>query len=350
MSDVILSIVIPIFEKKELVSEMISSILENDFQDWELLAVDDGSLDDTLAFLQHYADEDSRIKLITRNRLPKGAPTCRNIGLEHARGNYIIFFDSDDYITPTCLKQRVKAMEARPDLDFLVFPSGQMRNKSFDSQTPERAFGYRIFDDDLSAFIRKTLPFIVCNNIYRTKALREKGIMWDTNLQSLQDSDFNIRCILADLRYDYAAALPDYGYRIENNDGSISKNITSEKHFNSHIYALNKIYDIVQRRFGHRYDHDLYRGVLYIYNMIFSKTFDAQRALAMADVVRKHSRLYGHIITFQVALTRLFTHLLPQSKARTLPMALYLVWLRSEQRCIQKKRLKYISTRASVNS
>ena len=59
-----LSIIMPVFNHKEMVATMIDSILANDYQDWELLAVDDGSTQDTLDLLKHY-EEDSRIHTIT---------------------------------------------------------------------------------------------------------------------------------------------------------------------------------------------------------------------------------------------------------------------------------------------
>ena len=79
----VLSIVMPCFNHSELISEMIDSIIANDYNDWELLAIDDGSETNHLAVLNNYEARDARIHVIKRDRLPKGAPTCRNIGLYH---------------------------------------------------------------------------------------------------------------------------------------------------------------------------------------------------------------------------------------------------------------------------
>ena len=110
-----LSIVMPVFNHPEELRTMLDSILQNTFQDWELWAVDDGSQQETLSVLDGYAGRDERIHFIRRERLPKGAQTCRNIGLEQAKGEYIIFFDSDDYITPNCFAQRVSEMDNHPE-------------------------------------------------------------------------------------------------------------------------------------------------------------------------------------------------------------------------------------------
>ena len=118
----------PTFNHEEELAVMIDSIKCNTYDNWELLAIDDGSEESTISLLQRYAQEDSRIRLICRSRLPKGAPTCRNIGIDEAQGKYLVFFDSDDYITPDCLGQRVQSIEAHPELDFMVFPSGLYRD------------------------------------------------------------------------------------------------------------------------------------------------------------------------------------------------------------------------------
>ena len=129
--DITLSIVMPVFNHPNELKQMIDSILANSYSDWELLAVDDGSQAETLSVLREYEILDKRIRLIQRTELPKGAQTCRNIGLREARGKYIIFFDSDDYITPDCLETRVQSLSARKDLDFMVFPSGVVENNVF---------------------------------------------------------------------------------------------------------------------------------------------------------------------------------------------------------------------------
>ena len=87
---IILSIIIPIFNHKNEVGVMIDSIRNNTFNEWELLAIDDGSDEETLRLISTYMDIDHRIKLIKRVRLPKGAPTCRNIGIENSSGKYIL--------------------------------------------------------------------------------------------------------------------------------------------------------------------------------------------------------------------------------------------------------------------
>ncbi len=336
--DITLSIVMPVFNHPNELKEMIDSILANSYSDWELLAVDDGSQAETLSVLREYEILDKRIRLIQRTELPKGAQTCRNIGLREARGKYIIFFDSDDYITPDCLETRVQSLSARKDLDFMVFPSGVVENNVF-KEKHRFIFGYHFFRDDIEYFCRRILPFVVWNNIYRTDSLRRNNIIWDVNLLSLQDADFNLTTILKGLKYEYCSCKPHFGYRINVNSESVSKKILSQEHRQSNLYALNKFYEIIQGRFGHKYDEALYGGVVVIYNNIFCTGIDLKYAQEFTKIVKKHSPKYGLLLKLQVLMTRLLSFILPSKLARQIPMAICLHDYHSRE----NKKLVFVS-------
>ena len=318
-----LSIVMPFFNQKEMVEEMINSILANDFQNWELLAIDDGSTQETIGYLHHFTN-DSRIRIVHRDREPKGAQTCRNIGLNMAKGDYIVFFDSDDYIPPYCLKQRIAQIEARPELDFMVFPSGSYNNNTF-SEEGSYIFGYRKYEDDLKAFIQRTLPFTVWTNIYRTEALRHHEMVWDTNILSLQDSDFNIQALLHGLCYRYAEAKPDYGYRTIGNTSSISKKIANNTQINSHLYFLNKQYTEIQRVYASKYNKDLYRFALLVYTSMQYDGFNYSFARRIAEIVYCHDKYRGFSLYCKVKLSSILTTFLPSKLARQIPLPLFLI-------------------------
>jgi len=123
----LVSIIIPCFNREVLIKRALESVLSQTYSNWECLIVDDGSSDGTLEVLERYSKRDSRILYQLRERLPKGAPTCRNIGLNKSRGSYVIFLDSDDYLLPHCLKQRVEAIKSCPENDFWVFPMAEKK-------------------------------------------------------------------------------------------------------------------------------------------------------------------------------------------------------------------------------
>ena len=325
-----LSIVMPFFNQKELVAEMIDSIVDNSFQDWELLAVDDGSEAETTEFLRKRYETDTRIHIIRRNREPKGAQTCRNIGLETAGGEYIVFFDSDDIVAPHCLKDRVKQLDQHPELDFMVFRSGTAEvhdgKTVFDPTPTNLTFGYPINKDDVEAFCNRFLPFVVWNNIYRRTALIEHHICWDTRLLSMQDSMFNLQSLLAGLHYAYSDTPPGYGYRLDT-PGSVSKKLKSKAHLDSHVYITEQFFLMVQRHYGHRYDHALYRGALQILlQTARTEHLYKEFNISMAKVVRNYSSLWGIIFSFQIRLFHVLCSVLPLSLARQLSFLSYLLW------------------------
>lgn len=117
----LISIVTPVFNRVHIIQPTIESLREQTYVNWELLIVDDGSTDNISDFIPDNYGSDSRIRFIKRDREPKSASTCRNIGIENATGDYVIFLDSDDLLESFCLEQRAQVMINNPSLNFAVF-------------------------------------------------------------------------------------------------------------------------------------------------------------------------------------------------------------------------------------
>ncbi len=232
----LISVVIPVFNVKNYLSATLNSILDQTYQNWELLLVDDGSTDGSLEIVEEFCSFDSRIKLYKRSVQPKGAPSCRNIGLNLAQGEYLIYLDSDDIIAPYCFQQRVEYLK-KYNCDFAVFPLVGYYNKLFDAEG--MVFGYKPQGDDVFSLLARILPFVVVSNIYRRKALIDKGIFWDTELKSYQDSDYNLQAIKAGLSYEITNLLPDYFYRLSA-ENSICKKLNKAPNCLSQICFINK--------------------------------------------------------------------------------------------------------------
>lgn len=329
----------PVFNHAEDLKTMLDSVLANTFQDWELLAVDDGSNDETKDVMRTYAARDGRIHFIERNREPKGAQTCRNIGLEMAQGKFIVFFDSDDYIAPYCLEQRVKELKEHPELDFMVFRSGTYYDNAFHQEPDKLNYGYQIYKDDIEAFCSRTMPFIVWNNIYRRASLLKRNISWDTHLLSLQDGQFNLECLLSGMSYAYSTLPPDYGYRTASTS-SVSKQILSAAHYKSNLYAATRFYSLIQQRYGHCYDHALYRGTMLLYVKVSRTGVHKDYNLQLASLVQSFSPLWGILFRWQMRLTHILCKIMPLTLARRLPILCYLLWYRHMERQMVKLQKK----------
>lgn len=333
-----LSIIMPTFNHKKELMVMLNSILSNSFTDWELLIIDDGSAQDDLNVIQTYVLKDKRIRLLQRDSLPKGAPHCRNIGIDNAIGKYIIFFDSDDYVTPLCLENRVRAMEENLEIDFAIFPSGIFSEDQMFCTPDKNVYGYPIYRDDIKNFASRRLPFIVWNNIYRASSIRKYRLYWDVNLLSLQDADYNITAITCGMKYKYITVEPDYGYRVYSS-ASISKKICTDEHFRSHVHYIRNAYQKIQQAYGHKYDFSLFMGVLHIYNSAMTgRGIESSFSGSIRELMERYSPRYGSLFSAMVKTGLFFNSFLPSKTARQISMMPFLIFRNRKE----KEKIKLI--------
>ena len=272
------AVVIPCWNCGQKISETLDCIVSQTLNDWKLWCVDDQSTDNTREVINRFANRDSRIHLVVRDREPKGAQTCRNTGFDCAEGaEYVIWFDSDDLIAPYCLEQRVDFMDQHPELDFAVFKAKSYHNDIIDVDGCE-LFGYEYPPcDDLRRMLRRTLPFVGWTNIYKRESLLKVHLDWDEKVMSLQDSDFNIQTLLRGLRYAFATEFPiDYFYRMNQQTGTISSKIFTKEHMRSHLYFISKLYDTLSSEQLRRYRYELDGYLLYFINNFKGNEFVKQ--------------------------------------------------------------------------
>lgn len=116
----LISIIIPTFNRAKLLPETLDSIRAQTYTNWECILVDDHSTDDTLNVITAYIQRDPRFKIFEREKHKlKGANSCRNLGLKKSIGEYIVFFDSDDLMTPNHLEVKYSYL-IRTGCDFVV--------------------------------------------------------------------------------------------------------------------------------------------------------------------------------------------------------------------------------------
>lgn len=96
MSDILISVVIPVYNVEKYLSQCIDSVLHQTYHNTEILLIDDGSTDKSGLICDQYAIQNSKIRVIHNKN--KGVSAARNTGLKAAQGEYVIFMDSDDYI------------------------------------------------------------------------------------------------------------------------------------------------------------------------------------------------------------------------------------------------------------
>lgn len=103
------SIIVPIYNAQKTLERCIESILNQDFSDFELLLIDDGSKDDSGKICDVYAKKDHRVRVIHKEN--SGVSASRNLALQEAKGEYLQFLDADDWITPNATRLLVESLE-----------------------------------------------------------------------------------------------------------------------------------------------------------------------------------------------------------------------------------------------
>lgn len=110
------SIITPSYNSSNFIKRTINSVCNQTFQHWELIIVDDCSTDDSRSIIKSYVNQDSRIKLICLEK-NSGVATARNTAIDHAKGDYIAFLDSDDYWHPQKLEKQIDYFQKYSDID-----------------------------------------------------------------------------------------------------------------------------------------------------------------------------------------------------------------------------------------
>jgi len=219
------SIVIPLYNREELITETLDSVLSQEFEDWECIVIDDHSTDGSAAIVE--AISDPRIKLHLRDGEFNSAPVCRNQGLSLSKGDWIIFLDSDDVLSPDCLINRYNHL-SETDVDFIVNPG--IKFKNFPGDISE----YHTFFDtnatsDLNRFLFLQQPWITTGPTWRRAFLINSNIQWNEQCYGWNDWFFNIQTMVEMPTYERVYK-PDHFWRIAGERQTIVKSSwTSQK-------------------------------------------------------------------------------------------------------------------------
>lgn len=190
MTNPLVSIIIPTFNRETLLSETLDSVLNQTYQYWECIVVDDGSSDNTKKIVNKYLVSDKRFIFAERQRKPKGANTCRNIGIEKAKGNYVIFLDSDDLLRNFCLSSRISEISMNPDYYAWIFQRENLIHDSGEIVKNNVILNNNIVEN----FFKLNPPWQTTSSILKIDIIKKIN-GFDEKLPRLQDVDFYVRLI-----------------------------------------------------------------------------------------------------------------------------------------------------------
>jgi len=207
----LVSVIVPTYNFGHLISETLSCLQAQTYQNWECCVVDDGSTDDTASVVNSLCAKDPRIRYFQQQNQKQAA--ARNRGLAEAKGSYIQFLDSDDLIEPKKLELHVRYLEQHPHVDIIY--SGV---RYFSTENPnERLMSrqYSMWDDggawmpEISGNGSNILPALLRNNIMvvNSPLLRRSVVdrvgTFDVTLTPVEDWQYWIRCAATDFNFHY---------------------------------------------------------------------------------------------------------------------------------------------------
>lgn len=168
----LVSIIMPVYNTENYLDQSISSVIQQTYENWELMIVDDGSKDNSVSIIQTYAQKDQRIHLFINDSDQHGPGIARNIGLDHIRGKYTYFIDSDDWIDKDLLTDTVtKAEETGADLvpfGFIIEEENRQIRKEL---KPKGNYEYDDFKKSANDILRGT--WSECHELIRSDLLKD---------------------------------------------------------------------------------------------------------------------------------------------------------------------------------
>jgi glycosyltransferase involved in cell wall biosynthesis len=182
------SIILPTYNRAHIIEKAIQSVLNQTYQDFEIIIIDDGSKDDTKKIIRGFQEKDNRIKYI-RFEENKGAAAARNAGIKMSKGEYITFQDSDDEWVIDKLEKQMKIIETSSE-NIVVYCGFWRIDGDEKTYIPDIKISNR------EGNIHKELlkgNFVDTPSILLPKKNLEKIGMFDENLSRLQDWDLVIR-------------------------------------------------------------------------------------------------------------------------------------------------------------
>lgn len=222
MMNVKISILVPVYNVEQYISRCIKSVLSQDFYDWELILVDDGSSDKSPQICDEFVEKDNRIKVIHKHN--DGANSARLTGFEISQGTYLMFLDSDDYLLPKALSVLYNKIEEGyaivkgNDIRF----NGDWKKMEMPRYVGKDILGHKEYLKNVLNY--DVLPYLwgglykrelFCSNVFEDNQDLQIGEDWITNISIWNKVNKYIAI-------DY----PVYAYFI-NDDSVMQKNVIS---------------------------------------------------------------------------------------------------------------------------
>lgn len=236
------SIIIPAYNAEKHIEQCIDSIISQTYKNIEVIIVNDGSTDNTLAICEKYAKEDKRIKIVKKKN--EGVSKARNDGIKIATGKYIMFIDSDDYIDDDYIEiMRKNIVEKKADLVI----SNYTRDKN--GVKEKIYFDLKNDDDNITfpAVLNEYITGFYFNSIWKTiikkNIIEDNKIQFDSTMKFGEDAVFSLKVYK---NSNKTILIKNYGYHYVDNETSVTNTRTMNKRIQNAIDNF-KLYDHITK-------------------------------------------------------------------------------------------------------
>lgn len=235
----LVTVVLPIYNVEKYLNRCMESIVNQTYRNLEIIMVDDGSLDNCPKMCDEWAERDDRIKVIHKHN--EGLGMARNTGIENATGDYICFFDSDDYVSLDVIEKSC-ILAKKKSADILVFglnainSSGELVNSFAPCAEPETYEGRDVTDVFLPEYLAPTshkkgqrkFYMSSCVSLYSVKIIRDSGWRFASEREIISEDVYSLLGLFAHVKK--VAILPEALYYYCDNSMSLSRSYKYDRY------------------------------------------------------------------------------------------------------------------------
>lgn len=232
----LLSIVVPVYNSEETIKRCLNSIYRQTLNDFELILIDDFSIDDSLTIIEQYAQKHDNIKII-RNKKRLGPGKCRNIGIEQATGFFITFVDSDDYLIN---KHSYEFMIKESVKHDVPFASSNIQFNTVNGVKNETQYYQNFMKTEICDSKKYELPHFIQKNIFK-KDFIDKNNLKFSDLSKGEDNLFMAQVLLHVQKY-VNVNIKSYAYNVQDNLDKMTF-----ENYKDLLYSIQKICEIYSK-------------------------------------------------------------------------------------------------------
>lgn len=244
----LVTVIIPVYNCEDFLRRCLESVFDQTMQDFEVIAVNDGSTDSSLDILREYEAVHRNLRVIDQANAGQGA--ARNRAIDLARGEYILFVDSDDFIERVTLQVTTeRAEEDQSDMvhfDWKLYAPDRPGQSHYYNADP--FWHKRVLEGIECDELLRVQNFYSVSNLYRRSFLLEHGIKFEEG-RIYEDNPFVVHAVN---RAQLVSMVHSPLYTINPHPESTTRsNTKTDKHYRDHIYAIRRSFELLDKR-NHR--------------------------------------------------------------------------------------------------